>query len=342
MQKENSHSSSKRILWIDFAKFIGMLLVILGHRGKIRLLNMFIFSFHVPVFFVLSGMTFSFSKNLPDLGKKTLKRFLRLIIPYLISLIVFTIIDIIMKPEIFSLGSYWLDQLLKVVGYSSANYLYIDALWFLFALFVSGTMFDLLHLFFKNIKDLFVCCCALSLIGVFLGILLNKTPLMLDVSMSVLPFLCFGYFLKNYDFSRKNWLISLLLLLIWGSLMIIMWFSKDGGTYMAISNRRYTLFPLCYICAIAGSFLYLKFCFCVCKWFPKFIKPFAFLGRYTLYMVCVHSLGRLYYHQWFKISENIHVTNIVYFGLGTLIFLIILACDLLVHKIREKHKQNFV
>lgn len=50
----------KRLKWIDVLKGIGMYLVILGHthfasRGVI-------YAFHMPLFFLISGMFFSYKK----------------------------------------------------------------------------------------------------------------------------------------------------------------------------------------------------------------------------------------------------------------------------------------
>ena len=52
---------SNRILWIDAAKGIGLLCVILGHLG-VPYLSTLVYTFHMPLFFFLSGIVFSGSK----------------------------------------------------------------------------------------------------------------------------------------------------------------------------------------------------------------------------------------------------------------------------------------
>ena len=50
---------NKRIEYIDIAKALGILLVILGHcvyTAKIPHLGVSIYSFHMPLFFIISGM----------------------------------------------------------------------------------------------------------------------------------------------------------------------------------------------------------------------------------------------------------------------------------------------
>ena len=52
--------NQKRIDWLDIAKGIAILCIIIGHSfGKNRI-GVFIFSFHMPLFFILSGYTMLF------------------------------------------------------------------------------------------------------------------------------------------------------------------------------------------------------------------------------------------------------------------------------------------
>ena len=49
-------SAKKRLHWLDYSKTIGMYLVILGHvKNNTLLLKSIIYSFHMPLFFFLSG-----------------------------------------------------------------------------------------------------------------------------------------------------------------------------------------------------------------------------------------------------------------------------------------------
>ena len=70
---------SNRILWIDAAKGIGLLCVILGHLG-VPYLSTLVYTFHMPLFFFLSGIVFSGSKYSPaEFLKRKLKS---LVLPY--------------------------------------------------------------------------------------------------------------------------------------------------------------------------------------------------------------------------------------------------------------------
>lgn len=94
-----------RINWIDIAKGIGILLVILGHSPRdimvdsypaIHFMFSFIYSFHMPLFFFLAGVTFhSFKKSDGFIIKKTRQLFIPLICYSLTIYAVFYIADLI-------------------------------------------------------------------------------------------------------------------------------------------------------------------------------------------------------------------------------------------------------
>lgn len=72
---------SQRFEWIDIAKGFACLLVIVGHTiSPESALYRYIFSFHMPLFFILAGYTFN-PKPLMSLVTSSAKR---LLLPYTI------------------------------------------------------------------------------------------------------------------------------------------------------------------------------------------------------------------------------------------------------------------
>lgn len=47
-----------RIEWIDIAKALGVVFVVLGHTGLPEVFRRWIYIFHMPLFFYISGMFF--------------------------------------------------------------------------------------------------------------------------------------------------------------------------------------------------------------------------------------------------------------------------------------------
>ena len=65
------NNKKERIEWIDFCRGIAIICVVLGHSitkmgdSRIeRIINLCIYSFHMPLFFILSCMTFKCSENI--------------------------------------------------------------------------------------------------------------------------------------------------------------------------------------------------------------------------------------------------------------------------------------
>ena len=62
MSKVEEKEQPKRIEWIDIARGIAIILVCLGHRDIPKSLSTWIYTFHIPVFFFLSGYVTKYEK----------------------------------------------------------------------------------------------------------------------------------------------------------------------------------------------------------------------------------------------------------------------------------------
>ena len=75
----------KQIHWVNQAKAIGIILVVIGHSGAPGILTKLIYSFHMPLFFILSGYLFDSTKwHGVGIRKFAVSRFRTLILVYLI------------------------------------------------------------------------------------------------------------------------------------------------------------------------------------------------------------------------------------------------------------------
>lgn len=75
----------ERIRWIDCAKGIAAGLVLIGHFVPLKLLQVFIYSFHMPLFFFLAGVTFR--NQQPNFRTFIPKKFMQIMVPYFIFVI---------------------------------------------------------------------------------------------------------------------------------------------------------------------------------------------------------------------------------------------------------------
>ncbi len=133
---------------VDIAKGIGIILVVLGHALKqaetgsagVALAILVIYSFHMPLFFILSGFV---SAKLPDLSRGERpgyikERALRLLIPYCF----FSALYIPLKVEMsrFAVKPYEISSAWRILIGDSPN----TTMWFLYALFLSQAVCALL------------------------------------------------------------------------------------------------------------------------------------------------------------------------------------------------------
>ncbi len=85
---------TKRIKWIDNAKGIGIILVMLGHTYLDDKYVFWFISFHMALFFFLSGCTFYYTS---DIKKFISRKCKSLLIPYVAFAVSITSYNIILK-----------------------------------------------------------------------------------------------------------------------------------------------------------------------------------------------------------------------------------------------------
>ena len=53
---DSAKKISQRIVWLDIAKALGIVAIVLGHTIQGGLVKKYVYSFHVPMFFFLKGL----------------------------------------------------------------------------------------------------------------------------------------------------------------------------------------------------------------------------------------------------------------------------------------------
>ncbi len=161
-------NKKKRIVYLDIAKGIGIILVLLGHLQNdtifsyspyILSLCSWIFSFHMALFFIISGMLMAVKEdNETDIRIFIGKRFKSIMLPYFwFSLIyIFIVLYSLLIDKVVPLKTLFI-QLWYVLGMYGMN-----VLWFLPALFAGEVLFVFLTQRFKNHKSLFIIVILLA------------------------------------------------------------------------------------------------------------------------------------------------------------------------------------
>ena len=205
----------------------------------------------------------------------------------------------------------------------------IDAIgmpWFLFALFGGRILYDYLHLKCKR-NVLYVMVCICSIVGVILG-KIQWLPFSFDIALAIQPFFLLGEWLKKYDIETKTAGKAILWLFVWAASFLLINYLKHS--YLNLASRTYPLFPICYVCAIAGTMAVS----CLSQLISRIktvSKPLMYLGKNSIVMLCVHCFDRYYRFAW-KITGNESINLVLRLAEDILAFAVIMLIINLVKK----------
>ena len=279
--------NKKRILWLDQLRAISFFIVILGHVNMSYDVIKFIYSFHMPLFFIISGMTFRPDKY-QSLGKRSKDKFKKLILPHFWMNLLMLPLWIYTFKVLSSASPDWITLLKGIFYINSGKYQSpSNATWFLAALFLTELLFALCYQFSKgNRQILSIAVVILGLIGFLESN--NKSnyegPWHVEAVFTAIVFYMAGYYFMQYlptitDFlaCRKNYFCSLTTLLCIG-----IWCSLENGR-VSMNGNTYDSILYFYAAAFCLSFAIVL----IVMKLPA-LRLFDYVGKNTIAYVGIH------------------------------------------------------
>ncbi|EFI72886.1 Fucose 4-O-acetylase [Segatella baroniae B14] len=216
----------KRLYWIDNLKFLAIFLVVVGHLPMHQEERNFIYQFHMPLFFIISGYLY----KLRPLKEEAELVYKRLLIPY----IGFSLIGVFWCAITKHYNVIKLILGLLVGENYDTSYWYIPCqpLWFLIALIwirLASSLNSMIVWLFDFI--LIICYSMLLSHG---G---NNMLFSIDSAILAMPFFGFGYFIQ-----KQNYLLKLAILptsIVFLSACAITILLTKTGNHIDISNGNY-------------------------------------------------------------------------------------------------------
>ena len=274
---------SSRLKWADIAKGIGIVLVVWGHSSLPFEFRKWVYSFHMPLFFILSGYFYKSQKyGFTDFFLRKLRT---LIIPYFFfGLLSWFLLSFINSSE-FS------PHTLNGFLISGAGN---EPIWFLFTLFLVSIIHFLLDYILSFIKNkrkrlyawIFVCFCCL-LFSHLLIIEFNYYP---PYHMNTVPHFLFFYilgWLKFVEDRNCSWCLLL-------SMLIIDLILEHNLPYGIGTSENLYYWLLSYVLAFVGSSLVIgfskKLACAVRPSVSKIVDVVAFLGRNSIIVLGLHHV----------------------------------------------------
>lgn len=285
----------KRLDWLDIAKGIAILLVIVGHTvNNPSPIRQIIFSFHMPLFFILAGYTFRV-KPWGELVKTSCSR---LLVPYFLVALSWNV------PYFFATGgqvdkSSLLAGLGTIIFASGTNVpiFGFDAVgmsWFLMALFVSRMLLNALMILFErfDVPELAqgLICLAVSFAGVSCSKVFGfYLPLSGDVGLYVVFLMWCGYIVRkhNVSFESPRWYVVLAMFAVWVASIQIGPFEISSRNFShPVSGTVGALAGTFFVCWISTLIERLKNVGTL-RWLERFL---SYCGKNSMAIFSIHAL----------------------------------------------------
>ena len=307
----------QRINWIDWAKVFAIYLVVLGHllskTGREGYIFNFIYSFHMPFFFFISGYLFNIKEN--NFRSFLKGSVLSLLAPY----VLLNLIGNFFLIPTWVLAKQWpIDQLFYFITADGRGE--PGPTWFLVCLF----QVRLLSYFIVRQTSVWRL-----LVVLFCILIAYLFPFHLywriDTVFMVIPFYIAGYELKSklsFFSSKISFFILLLIVLL---LTMIMGYSN-------VYLRLFGNYPLLYYpYAFAGIFMLISLSFMFDKYNFKFI---TILSIGTIVIMALHGIIFLYVKTFFRIVhlDFIFLTTTGKFILSGIVLLLLYYPIIWLHK----------
>lgn len=277
------HHKIKRIVWIDIAKGIGILSVVLYHTGFLpfqKQLLPLITSYMLPLFCVVGGYVFTRQHHYTEFVMKKMKS---LIFSYL----VFGLISYLLWFILIRVSNYraiWMDPKEQFMQFLlGKNLIFNGPLWFLIAFFLANVIFNLIYPYTYN-KSVFRqigFAFFLWLISYFINLHKFHFPYSFDLALLMTSLLLAGHTMKS------NWETIAQRNIVIVSFIFFLIFSLKNGI-VDMYGRIYGN-PILFWCnATVGSFIILFLSFLIVKKTMRIAKILEYLGKRSLLVLVTH------------------------------------------------------
>lgn len=269
--------------WVDYGKVIGIYLVVLAHTSLFIPLEIGIYTFHMPLFFFISGYLFSFDRN-PLYKNFVKKRFKQLIIPYIwINIITYIFWLIIGRNFGDDNGDkiQWYTPLINIFLGNGNLLIHNIPIWFLMCLFVVENLF---YLLFKKLNRIWIGLIIFVIVGFF-----NYTfnpyllPFCFNTAIVAMVFYIFGNAIKKSNIYKKPDMLHLAI-----GIICVVLISHINGK-VAMHKNFYNNYFIFLFGGIVGITFIVNLCLYLSWWFGErnWIK---YIAKNTLIICGFHLM----------------------------------------------------
>ena len=283
-------SGTKRNPAFDLMKGIAIILMVWEHCTihPLPYEHAFVYSFHMPLFFLLSGFFAKDIFSFDGFWATTKKNAKRLLLPYIITFLL-TIVWGLLMAFVKHDWNQVIRPIITLFWFSGDDWMAKSGLittgplWFLIALFWGRELFTCIQVVVRKWKwyyeytdwMILAVCTVLSLFAKLIYPIAHPLPLGILQGLCCLVFYAIGYIVARHNIP---WYIYTLCIVCWP---LSIFFGKVELMVCTYS------FPLDILGACGATYLIYK----LYQWIASF-RPTSFLswcGRFSLAIVCMHT-----------------------------------------------------
>ncbi|MBB6671718.1 acyltransferase family protein [Cohnella nanjingensis] len=280
----------RRIDWLDVAKGIGILLVVLGHTGSTsRAATNYVFSFHMPLFFVISGYLFTAGKY--DFKTYAARKTKSLLVPYLVFAVLSYGFWLGAGRKFGADADLDIPLLQPLLGIFYANghghwLIFNTPLWFLPCLFLVEIGFFGLSKLIRRERYLWLALLALSAAGYLDSLYMPvRLPWGADVALTAIVFYGIGHLAKRHAHSLDAFSAAPVRAAALAACALAGYFLSEANGRVDMNLNRYGNYVYFYLAAFAGvAALFLL------AQFVRRSGALRFLGENSLFIMATHML----------------------------------------------------
>lgn len=275
--------------WVDTLKFLGILFIYVGHYADAAgLFYKYVFQFHVPMFFFISGFFFknNTSENIINFA---IKKFLKYMLPYFILNILYIVVCCLLNN--YGIAFILKNMIKMILGIR--NDLISNSTWFIPCLFSIEMIYFVLNKIFKGNKYI-LCILSLILYVIFIY-LMPFNPIInpswfwnIDSAFVYLIYFSLGNLLFVYikdlkKFYSSHKAVFLCLLCLVCLINAICFFKGREFISLLLIGKYYFLYDIFFTLNLIFFWIVISFCISDCKLFSN-------VGKDTLYLCLTEKL----------------------------------------------------
>lgn len=289
---------ARRLTYIDVAKGICIIAIVLGHMGirdasGAKVFSRWVFQFHVPLFFIIAGLFISTRKPLSVFVREKAKR---LLLPYLVTCFFIGVFILCCKlltgstkpPTEWSGVGVFARSVLWGSGYKSktmpAGVYAIGAIWYLEALFLA--LIEVRLLIDSGLRDWhrLTIAALLCVIAVWTNRSVGHLPLNLQPALAGGLYILIGYLFRKH-IGLERWRFDYLVCVALCGVFVV---AGIKNWVVSLVEPMFTRGILGFMVSLCASYLVMGISRILAEKNTPLTKTLEFYGKNSLIVLCSH------------------------------------------------------